>query len=341
VGTSAGIRRAAGLGIVAAAAWSGVVAVTAAPSPAGLSAPASAPRAAVCVIEPDTVAEVGAQVIGVVEKLHAQRGDFVNAGQTLVSMRADLERANAGVADIRAKVDAEVQASRASLELATQKLKRAESLVSQAFVSEQAVQQAQAEHELARQKLAQAQGQQRIYAQERRVADAQLGLRSVKSPVTGVVVERYASLGERVEDKPLMRVAVIDPLRVELMLPTSMYGSLERGASISVVPELPGALPVAATVSQIDRVMDAASNTFRVRLRLPNPGGRLPAGLRCKAELPGATLAAAPAPATHAPATTPATVVRPVRPQAPAASQSSRSSTPAGPARLRLALALE
>jgi membrane fusion protein, heavy metal efflux system len=315
-----------------------VVAVTAAPSPAGLSAPAAAPRAAVCVIEPDTVAEVGTQVIGVVERLHAQRGDFVNAGQTLVSMRADVERANAGVADIRAKVDAEVQASRASLELAAQKLKRTESLVSQSFVSEQAVQQAQAEHELARQKLAQAQGQQRIYAQERRVADAQLGLRSVKSPVSGVVVERFASLGERVEDKPLMRVAVIDPLRVELMLPTSMYGSLERGASISVVPELPGALPVAATVSQIDRVMDAASNTFRVRLRLPNPGGRLPAGLRCKAELPGAAFAAAPA---AAPVAAPSTVVRPARPQTPAASQSSQRPQPAGPQRLRLAQVLE
>lgn len=325
------------------------MAVPAAPSP-GLSAPAAstlAARAAVCVIEPDTVAEVGTQVVGVVERLHAQRGDLVSAGQTLVSMRADLERANAGVADIRAKVDAEVLASRASLDLAAQKLKRAESLVSQNFVSEQALQQAHAEHELARQKLAQAQGQQRIYAQERRVADAQLGLRSVKSPVSGVVVERFASLGERVEDKPLMRVAVIDPLRVELMLPTSMYGSLVRGAAISVVPELPGALPVAATVSQIDRVMDPASNTFRVRLRLPNPGGRLPAGLRCKAEVPGATLAAAPAAAPVAP---PATVVRPARPQAGAASQSSRGPWPASPrgpasaagaARLRLAQALE
>ena len=47
-----------------------------------------------------------------------------------------------------------------------------------------------------------------------------------------------------------------------------------------------------ATVSHVDRVLDAASNSFRVRLTLPNPGHRLPAGLRCKADLPGAAPAA-------------------------------------------------
>jgi multidrug efflux pump subunit AcrA (membrane-fusion protein) len=38
---------------------------------------------------------------------------------------------------------------------------------------------------------------------------------------------------------------------------------------------------VAAQVTHVDRVIDAASNTFRVRLSLPNPQQRLPAGARC------------------------------------------------------------
>jgi hypothetical protein len=67
---------------------------------------------------------------------------------------------------------------------------------------------------------------------------------------------------------------------------------------------------VVATVSHVDRVLDAASNSFRVRLSLPNPNYRLPAGLRCKADLPvasgGPTVPApagriAPAVATQAP----------------------------------------
>ena len=55
-----------------------------------------------------------------------------------------------------------------------------------------------------------------------------------------------------------------------------------------MLPELPGAEPVQATVQHVDQVLDAASNSFRVRLSLPNPNNQLPAGLRCKAEVPGA-----------------------------------------------------
>ena len=37
-----------------------------------------------------------------------------------------------------------------------------------------------------------------------------------------------------------------------------------------------------ARVTVVDRVVDAASGTFGVRLELPNPDYRLPAGLKCK-----------------------------------------------------------
>jgi multidrug efflux pump subunit AcrA (membrane-fusion protein) len=39
-----------------------------------------------------------------------------------------------------------------------------------------------------------------------------------------------------------------------------------------------------ARVTHVDKIIDAASNTFRVRLSLPNPGNRLPAGARCKVD---------------------------------------------------------
>jgi hypothetical protein len=38
----------------------------------------------------------------------------------------------------------------------------------------------------------------------------------------------------------------------------------------------------AATVTVVDEVFDAASGTFGVRLKLPNPELRLPAGVRCR-----------------------------------------------------------
>ena len=263
--------------------------VRAAPPAAGTAAPAA--KALGCLIEPDQVAEVGSQVVGVVERIDVERGATVAAGQPLLRLRADVERANAGAAQTRARVDADVLAATANLDLAEQKVKRAESLVAQGFVSAQATEQARGEAEVARQKLRQVRAQQSISSEEQRVAEAQLALRTVRSPFNGVVVERYINVGERVEERPLMRVAVINPLRVELMVPTAMYGTLAVGDRVSIRPELPGAAPVVATVRHVDQVLDAASNSFRVRLSLPNPQLKLPAGLRCKAELPTATAA--------------------------------------------------
>jgi RND family efflux transporter MFP subunit len=279
LGAPARVRWAAGLTLALAA-------LPALGGPAGAAA-----RPFGCLIEPDRVADVGSQVVGLVERLAVERGDTVQAGQPLLSLRAEVERANAGVADARARVEADVLAAQASRQLAEQKMERAQALRSANFVSDQAVEQARAELELARQKFEQARSQQRIWSEERRVAEAQLALRTVRSPFAGVVVERFVNLGERVEDKPLLRVAVINPLRVELLVPTAQYGAMSVGDRITVRPELPGAEAVSATVTHVDRVLDAASNSFRVRLRLPNPGHRLPAGLRCKADL---DLAAAP-----------------------------------------------
>lgn len=276
--------------------------VLAAPAIAAPSKPAG------CLIEPEQVADVGSSVTGVIAELAVALGDNVEAGQTLVRLRADVERANAHVAGLRTQVDAEVKAAQANWDLARQKVHRTEQLVGQSFVSAQALDQAQAEAEVAAQKLKLAQSQQKIYAREEVVAQAQLGLRTLRSPIKGVVVERYSNLGERVEDRPVMRVAAIDPLRVSLMVPIAQYGQVAVGNALLIRPELPGIAPVRATVTYVDKVVDAASNTFRVRLSLPNPGNRLPGGLRCKADWSALAAAPPPTPVTPAPVTTPSMV---------------------------------
>jgi hypothetical protein len=82
----------------------------------------------------------------------------------------------------------------------------------------------------------------------------------------------------------------------------------------------------------VDKVIDPASNTFRVQLALPNPDLSLPAGLRCKAEI-GPTPAARHAAAAASPLTTPlGTPAKPASPKpAAAAAVAQVSSTDAPP----------
>jgi RND family efflux transporter MFP subunit len=244
-----------------------------------------------CLIEPHRAVDVGSPVIGVVESVKVERGDRVSKGEVLAVLRSDVERAAVDVAASRAKVDAEMQAAQANHELARQKHARAVDLRSRNFISEQALEQARAEAEVARQRLAQAREQRRILARELQLAEAQLGLRTIRSPADGIVTERYMSGGERVEEKPIVRVATIDPLRVEVVVPASLYGTIVPGALLNVTPELRNAAPRPAKVVLVDAVVDGPSNTFRIRLELPNPNYELPAGLRCKVEL-GAILPA-------------------------------------------------
>ncbi|MDB5820682.1 MAG: hypothetical protein JWQ11_4322 [Rhizobacter sp.] len=265
------------------------------PSPAARAAEAArvARQPVGCLIEPERVADIGSPVIGVVSMLNVDRGDVVSSGQPLAMLQSDVERASVSVAQSRFKVEADINAAAANLTLAQQRLVRANELQRQGFVSPQATEQAQAEQDVAAQKLAQAHDQKRISGQELAQVQAQLGQRTLRSPFNGVVVERFVNPGERVEEKALLRVAMLDPLRVELVVPASRYGSVTKGDSLQVQPDLPGFGAVSAKVSHVDKMIDAASNTFRVRLSLPNPGNKLPAGSRCRVEL-------APMPATVA-----------------------------------------
>jgi multidrug efflux pump subunit AcrA (membrane-fusion protein) len=156
------------------------------------------------------------------------------------------------------------------------------------FVSVQALEQVRAETNVAEQRLAQAREQKRIAKQELEFAHAQLGLRYIKAPFSGIVADRYVNVGERVEVKPMFRLAKIDPLRVEIIAPAALFGSVQKGTTAQIMPELPNASKLEAKVVLVDRLVDAASNTFRVRAELPNVNGTLPSGLRCKAELGGA-----------------------------------------------------
>ena len=97
------------------------------------------------------------------------------------------------------------------------------------------------------------------------------------------------------DEQTILTIAQIDPLRVEVILPTHLFGSVRVGDLVEIIPEPPLDQPHVAEVALVDRVLDGASGTFGVRLLLANPDHDLPGGLRCQARLmpPGSELEAA------------------------------------------------
>jgi RND family efflux transporter MFP subunit len=258
-------------------------------TPARTAAPAIG-----CLIGPNRSADIGSPVTGIIDSIAVDVGDSVRAGQVLVTLRSEVESAGERAAQARWRVDAEVRAAEASLELARQRYARSSELQSQGFLSPLAVEQSLAELRVAEQKLAQSNSQRDVLATDLEVVRAQVNQRVVRAPFAGTIVERFRQPGERVEDRPLLRLVSLDPLRVDLLVPASRFGQYAPGDRLQLQPELAGVKPVAAEITHVDRIIDAASNTFRVRLSLPNPQQRLPAGARCtlvesaaRAEPPG------------------------------------------------------
>jgi cobalt-zinc-cadmium efflux system membrane fusion protein len=261
----------------------------------GLLAVAAQAAPLACLIEPSQVVDIGSPVVGVIATVAVERGDTVRRGEVVATLRREVERANLSAASNRSEVQAELRAARAAAELARSKLVRAEDLRRQNFISEVAVEQARSEAEVAYRRVDAVREQQRAAASDTETARSQFALRELAATIDGVVVDRFLHPGERVDDKPILRIARLDPLRVELVLPLSDLGRLKAGDTVQIKPDYPGAVRKAATVERVDKIVDAASRTFRARLTLPNPDASVLAGVRCQPDWAAAAPTAGPA----------------------------------------------
>lgn len=243
-----------------------------------------------CLIEPAQVVEVRAPVDGVVAAVHVQRGDVLRRGQVLVELQSAAERVAVESARFRSQMDGNIAAARNRVAYATKKLARLTDLALQNFTSAQLRDEADAELRLAESEMQAAIENRELAKIEYRRAQEQLALRTLASPFAGVVLDRLLNPGDLAESgsgrKPILKVAQIDPLRVDIVLPALLFGQVKPGMKAVVVPQVGGGR-YSALVKLIDKVIDAASGTFVVRLELPNPQQQVPGGARCNAEIEG------------------------------------------------------
>ena len=134
---------------------------------------------------------------------------------------------------------------------------------------------------------------------EYQLAVVALNEKTNKSPLSGIVVQRYKEPGESVDrTEKLFDIVSIDQVYIRFYLEPGLIEKLAVGDKIPVhFPAFNnGAQQYEATVSFIDPRIDAASGLFRVKLLLDNPNHDIKAGMRGEADFskPAKTAAAAP-----------------------------------------------
>ena len=154
------------------------------------------------------------------------------------------------------------------------------------LVSKQERDDAEAEWRLAEAELVAAKESKDQAAVEYKQQSSLLALRTVRSTIDGVVVDQMLYPGETAEagsKKPVLKLAQLDPLKVRVMLPLSVFGKVRVGNVAEVSAEHAPSDRLKATVRHTDKVLDAASGTHIIFLDLPNKTLEIPAGIKCKA----------------------------------------------------------
>lgn len=221
---------------------------------------------------------VAAQVPGAVVQLSVKAGDRVTAGQLLVRLDARAAEQSAAASD------AQVQAARAALEVATRDVERQRQLQQKGFISSSALDQAEAQYKATRAQL------------EAQMAQAgatrtQSGFYLVRAPFAGIVADVPVSLGDMaMPGRPLLTLYDPAALRVTAAVPQSVAATLGAGQGLRI--ELP-ALPADRATIPVSRVQvlptaDPGTHTVPVRADLPAGLSAVTPGMYARLWLPGA-----------------------------------------------------
>lgn len=239
-----------------------------------------------CVVEPSAVVDLGPAVPGLLAETRHDRSDFVTAGTLMARLESGVEETAVAIAEEIATSETAIALRTATSDFGARTLTRNERLADEAQVSTQALDQVRTEAAIAALELRREREAQSLARLELERARAQLARREIRSPIDGSVVERFREAGEYVDAEPVYRVARLDPLHVEVIVPIDYLDRITGGMAAAVTLDAPGfqARPLAATVRRIDSVADAASATYGVRLLLPNPALTIPSGVRCSVD---------------------------------------------------------
>ena len=204
---------------------------------------------------------IAAQVAGVIVALPVKAGDKVKEGQLLA--RIDARAAAQG----NIASQAQTQAARASLDMARKDYERQQHLFDKHYISQAALERAQAQFQATSAQLA-------AQVAQAGITHIQSDFYTIRAPYTGVISELAITLGDMaLPGKPLLTLYDPSGLRVRTAIPQSVLKNFSAGQTIRL--ELPALNSEQQRLSlplqnlQILPALDADTHSAQVRVSLP------------------------------------------------------------------------
>jgi membrane fusion protein, multidrug efflux system len=194
-----------------------------------------------------------------VEEHLFRQGDTVTEGAILTRLFGRIENLN-------------MQRAKAALEKREFDSRAAENLFRDKLISEDEALEKRIELDLAR--------------LQYEIARETYEVREIRSPLSGIVVERMVEVGETVRaSDPMFTIVDINQVYVQLFVEAERLRQLRPGGNVRVhFPELGILEARTGVIDFIDPRVDPASGLLRVRVLVPNPDGSIKVGVRGVAE---------------------------------------------------------
>ena len=202
---------------------------------------------------------ITAKVSDVITRLAFDSGERVHAGQLLADMNSAAQRAD-------------VAAAEANLRDAEQQLRRGSELVGQQLIARSQLDTLKANRDAATAALA---------ARRAAVSD-----RTITAPFGGVLGLRQVSPGALVTPGTVITTLDDDSsIKLDFTLPESALSALAVGQAIDARSDAWAGQVFAGHIAQIDSRVDPSTRAIKVRAELPNPDGKLRAGMLLRVDV--------------------------------------------------------
>jgi RND family efflux transporter MFP subunit len=260
----------------------------------GTAAPADEPTSVLGYLEPYRSIEMNPSESGMIDTIMVTEGDIVKKGQQLLNLNKRVLEAQLAIAKIQSESIAAIQVATADLEVAKERYGKLGQLKKSGTAHSSEVARAEADLKKAEAQLGIANEEKKIAGFRVEEIEGQIEQRILRSPIDGVVLEINREVAEsamapqeRQQNRPLVKVAQIDKLRLVIHVPSAHAGDLAVGRSLPLRVFSQNSLSLDRETSALDAVgiiefisptIDPSSETLRTRLVIDNADGRLRSG---------------------------------------------------------------
>ena len=232
--------------------------------------------------EPHQEIQIAAPEVDILSELNVTEGETVKTDQVLAVLDNGVFEAALKVAEARKNAYGRLRSAQAIEKLRKEKLDRLLPLLRRGSAQQYEVLQAQIELESAKAEVNSARDTLRVDKLEYEKIKAQIGRRTIRSPIDGVVTEIKKDAAELVggNEAHILTVAQINPLKTTIYVPNAVASRIQPEQTVTVTIFDAEQAQQEGKVTLISPITDASSDTVKVEISIDNAEGKLRSGVK-------------------------------------------------------------